>query len=91
MTDRAAKADILAEALTHLRADDGNYKQPIVYDTDRIRNELGYREIIQRDQALALTILWERENPPEPIDRRQFDYEAEDRALAAREQSRQRP
>lgn len=65
----------------HLRSE-GNFGQHIVYDTTRIREELGYREIIQRDQALALTILWERENPPD-IDPRQFDYAAEDAALAA--------
>jgi len=67
----------------HLRSEGANYRQHIAFSTDRIRNELGYREVLQRDQALAKTILWERENPPEHIDERQFDYPAEDRALAA--------
>lgn len=68
----------------HLRSEGADYRQHIEFSSDRIRNELGYREVLQRDQALAKTILWERENPPEHIDERQFDYPAEDRALAAR-------
>lgn len=65
----------------HLRSDAGRYEQHIDFDTTRIREELGYREAITREQALALTVVWEREHPPERVDRRQFDYEAEDRAL----------
>ena len=35
------------------------------------------------DIALERTIAWERENPPAPLDQKQFDYAAEDLALSA--------
>ena len=66
----------------HLKSK-GNFKQHIVYDTTRIREELGYRETVTREQALALTVAWEREHPPDPLDEDQFDYAAEDAALQA--------
>jgi hypothetical protein len=58
-----------------------------VASTDRIRNELGYREVIPLEEALRRTIAWERAHPPEhPFAK--FDYPAEDAAagsmLAAR-------
>ena len=49
----------------------------------RIREELGYREPISLDAGLERTIAWERANPPAAIDPKQFDYAAEDAALAA--------
>jgi nucleoside-diphosphate-sugar epimerase len=52
----------------------------------RIREELGYREPIPFDIALERTIAWERANPPAAIDPKQFDYAAEDAALASRAQ-----
>lgn len=48
----------------------------------RIRQELGYREPISLDTALQRTIAWERANPPAAFDPKQFDYAAEDAALA---------
>ena len=50
----------------------------------RIREELGFSEPVSQAAALERTIAWERENPPS-IDPRQFDYAAEDAALAALE------
>ena len=50
----------------------------------RIRDELGYREPIPFDLALERTIAWERANPPAATDPKQFDYAAEDAALASR-------
>jgi nucleoside-diphosphate-sugar epimerase len=47
-------------------------------DTSRIRAELGYREAISREAALALTVAWERAHPA-PFDPAAFDYDAEDR------------
>jgi nucleoside-diphosphate-sugar epimerase len=59
----------------------GNTAQHIVASSDRIRKELGYRELLPRDDAIRRTIDWERANPPaQPL--AQFDYEAEDAALA---------
>jgi len=48
----------------------------------RIRDELGYRETVSRAEALARTVAWERMNPAS-FDPAAFDYEAEDRAMAA--------
>lgn len=61
----------------HLVAD-MDTKQDLLVDTTRIRRELGYREPIELNEALARTIPWERANPPTEIDARQFDYAAED-------------
>jgi nucleoside-diphosphate-sugar epimerase len=49
----------------------------------RIREELGYREPISLDAGLERTIAWERANRPAAFDPKQFDYTAEDAALAA--------
>ncbi len=57
--------------------------QDLVVDSSSIRDELGYREGVEADEALARTIEWERANPPARIDPRRFDYEAEDAVLAS--------
>jgi len=59
----------------------GNTAQHLVASSDRIREELGYRELLPREESIRRTIAWERKNPPgSPL--AQFDYEAEDAALA---------
>lgn len=59
----------------------GNTAQHVVASSERIRKELGYRERLPREEAIRRTIEWERANPPaEP--HAQFDYAAEDAALA---------
>jgi len=59
----------------------GNMAQHMVVASDRIRSELGYREVTPGEKAFASTIAWERANPPQgpgvP-----FDYEAEDAAVS---------
>jgi nucleoside-diphosphate-sugar epimerase len=65
----------------HLRVD-FDTRQHLVADTTRIRAELGYSEIVNRDIAIQHTIAWERANPPKRIDTHSLDYEAEDSALA---------
>jgi nucleoside-diphosphate-sugar epimerase len=58
-----------------------NTAQHMVASSGRIRKELGYRELLRRDEAIQRTIEWERANPPaQPF--AQFDYAAEDTALA---------
>ena len=58
----------------------GNTAQHLVVLSNRIRQELGYRETISREEAFHRTIPWERANPPgHPL--YQFDYPAEDAAL----------
>jgi nucleoside-diphosphate-sugar epimerase len=59
----------------------GNTAQHIVALSDRIRKELGYCELLPREEAIRRTIEWDRANPPAtPL--AQFDYGAEDEALS---------
>jgi nucleoside-diphosphate-sugar epimerase len=59
----------------------GNTAQHLVASSDRIRLELGYRELLVREEAIRRTIAWEKANPPEePLT--QFLYDAEDEALS---------
>lgn len=59
-----------------------DFTQDFGVDSYRIRQELGYREVVPRDEALRRTVAWERANPPAEVDPREFDYAAEDAALA---------
>lgn len=56
--------------------------QDWVADTNRIRADLGYAELIERTEALRRTVAWEREHPPATLNPRDFDYAAEDALLA---------
>lgn len=68
------------EALpSHLQAD-YDWDHHLVTDTRRIWQELGYRELVSRDEAIQETVAWERANPPAEIDVSQFDYAAEEAA-----------
>lgn len=58
-----------------------NTAQDLVYDTSRIRSELGYAERVNLQEGLQRTIAWERAHPPENIPLSSFDYEAEDHLL----------
>jgi hypothetical protein len=58
-----------------------DYSQDLAYDTSRIRSELGYREVVSVDEGLRRTVAWLRAHPPE-LDAAQYDYAAEDAALA---------
>lgn len=64
----------------HLRHD-MDTDQHWVVDTSRIRDELGYEEVVPFEEGLRRTIEWERRHPPEKIDPRAFDYAAEHAAL----------
>jgi nucleoside-diphosphate-sugar epimerase len=61
----------------------GNAAQHWTASSARIRQELGYREPVPIKEAIRRTIAWERENPPIGAPMAQFDYPAEDAALAA--------
>jgi hypothetical protein len=54
----------------------------MIADTERIRRELGYAEPVPRDEWLPRTVAWEQVHPPEESDPAEFDYAAEDAALA---------
>jgi nucleoside-diphosphate-sugar epimerase len=53
-----------------------NTAQHLVISSERIREELDYREQLSREQAFERTISWERAHPPE-VSTMQFDYQAE--------------
>ena len=57
-------------------------EQHLFMDSSRIRAELGYAEPVSVEEALRRTVEWERSNPPQQIDPAQYDYPAEDEALA---------
>lgn len=61
--------------------EDFDAHQHLETDTLRIRSELGFEETVGLEDALSETVVWERAHPLEPIDPRQFDYDAEDRVL----------
>ncbi len=60
-----------------------NPAQHLVASSQRIRSELDYREPVTTDEAIRTTIAWERAKPPAGITLHQFDYAAEDAALAS--------
>jgi len=60
----------------------GNAAQHVVATSERIRTELGYKELVEIDEAIQRTAAWEQRNPPSTINLQQFDYDAEDAALA---------
>ncbi|HEV8228445.1 MAG TPA: NAD-dependent dehydratase, partial [Candidatus Limnocylindria bacterium] len=54
----------------------------LVTETSRIRHELGYRELVGRDEGLARAIAWYAVSPPaDPAAAASLDYAAEDEAL----------
>lgn len=65
-------------------------------DGSRIREELGYRDVLGFEDAVAKTVAWYLENPLEPGGDDElrigdpFDYEAEDRFVVALEDFRAR-
>lgn len=63
-----------------------NTDQDWLVDTTRIRQELGYSEIVPLDEALLRTIEWQRQHPPEEAQPGEapwlLDYATEDAILA---------
>lgn len=60
-----------------------NYLQHIMYDTTKIRRELGFYELVEAEDALRATVEWQRDNPPENGSADRLDYAAEDAAVRA--------
>jgi nucleoside-diphosphate-sugar epimerase len=69
--------DLLPEGLQEQM----NTQQDLVADSARIREQLGYAEIVARETAIARTVAWERAHPPEEPRRPKLDYAAEDAVL----------
>jgi hypothetical protein len=65
----------------------GNAAQHWTASSARIRRELGYKEAVAIEEAIRRTIRWERENPPAAAFLAQFDYAAEDAAVAGHPRS----
>ncbi len=64
----------------------GNAAQDWTASSARIRRELGYVEPVAIDEAIRRTVDWQRENAPAVEFLAQFDYMAEDAAVADRRQ-----
>jgi nucleoside-diphosphate-sugar epimerase len=64
----------------HLRAP-YNFDQHWITSTQRIRDELGYCEVVPRSEALRRTVEWQQARSPQ-LPFATFDYAAEDQALA---------
>jgi nucleoside-diphosphate-sugar epimerase len=60
----------------------GNFGQHWTAKSTRIREELGYEEAVTIEESIRRTIRWEREHPPIAALPEQFDYAAEDAAVA---------
>ncbi len=60
----------------------GNVAQNWTASSARIRRELGYKEPIAMEEAICRTTRWEQVNSPDPAFLPQFDYAAEDAAIA---------
>jgi nucleoside-diphosphate-sugar epimerase len=60
----------------------GNAAQHVVASSERIRTELLYTELVEIEEAIRRTVAWEQRNPPGNINPQQFNYDAEDAALA---------
>ncbi len=72
---------LLAERTPRHLLKPGDAAQHWTANSARIRHELGYKEPVEIEEAIRKTISWERENPP-AIAFLQFDYAAEDAAVA---------
>ena len=72
-----------AELPAHLRDSRPDvWDHHLVADTTRIRRELGYREIVSREEGLHRALDWYAAEPPEDPKRAgNLDYQAEDAAL----------
>ena len=66
-----------------------HYEHHWVVDTTRIRAELGYVEVLPQEEALRRTVDWQRANPLEKYDPKDFDYATEDTILAELNQTKQ--
>lgn len=75
---RIFPTDQLPESLR----DPYDYRQHLALDSTRIRQELGFQDVVPMDEAIARTVAWEGANPPAQIDESQFDYRTEDEVLA---------
>ena len=68
------------DALPDALQSDLDYRYDMALDTRRFRRELGYGELVDDAEAMARTVAWRREHPPDaPTEA--SDYAAEDAVL----------
>jgi nucleoside-diphosphate-sugar epimerase len=72
------------DRIPRVRVPTFNTDQDLVVDTLRIRQELGYAEPIDLENALRAAVAWEHSDPPTSVDPDRFDYVAEDAALQSK-------
>jgi nucleoside-diphosphate-sugar epimerase len=58
---------------------DWDPRQHLLVDDSALRRDLGFEEVVGPEEALRLTVAWERAHPPTPAP--VFDYAAEDAVL----------
>lgn len=56
----------------------GDFSQDLVFDTSKIRRELGFKEAGDYYDGLAASVEWYRANPPAHLAGKLFNYAAED-------------
>lgn len=64
----------------HLKEPSLDWKQDLTINTQRIRDELNYRELYSNEDSMRMSIDWLRTHVPAQIDS-SFDYDAEDNAI----------
>ena len=62
-----------------------NWSQDWTVDTSRIRQELGYLEIVDDEEGLRRTIEWQQNHPNEKLAPTPEQYADDDRLLTARQ------
>ncbi len=65
----------------HLREEGFDFRHPLMVDTSRIRDELGFVERLAAGEAMRRTVEWELRHMPVDLAPHRFDYAAEDAAL----------
>lgn len=68
-----------------------DFSQDWSVDSTRIREELGYQEVVPVEEAMRRTAVWELANPPGEVPDDRFDYAAEDEALTRHREKRGAP
>jgi len=56
----------------------GDFAQDLIYDTAKIRHDLGFKEVADYYEGLHLALDWYAANPPPGMAKRKFDYSEED-------------
>lgn len=60
-----------------------NYAQDLVVDGTRMKDELGYQDVVNVEEGVRRTFAWTRANPPQKFNPRMIDFSLEDAALEA--------